>query len=223
MSKYNKHLEVIQERYRTASEYINHNISIYEFSEEKGLRLNKNGQSSCCPFHDDSRPSFVLDGTENIWKCFGCPDGGSFVQFFIRYAEKYEEKLYTKPAAVEAILQANPQVAGDLGFTTIYRSLEDNIDFADQSSTSFFQFEQVNRIKPKRVQTTSFKHALDKVKLADVKTKMAFISDCQQGLSEELLIKKYYYNDTTNSSIITFSETDAEISKALLDIFEQED
>ncbi len=35
----------------------------------------------CCPFHSERTPSFVVNGTEGFFKCFGCGKGGDTITF----------------------------------------------------------------------------------------------------------------------------------------------
>lgn len=36
----------------------------------------------CCPFHQDTNPSFSMNVKKGLWKCFGCQAAGNFVQFY---------------------------------------------------------------------------------------------------------------------------------------------
>lgn len=48
---------------------------------------NKRGQSACCPFHDDSSPSFAIrkrNGAQQ-WICFGCGLKGDAIDFVMKY------------------------------------------------------------------------------------------------------------------------------------------
>lgn len=41
---------------------------------------------ACCPFHNESTPSFVVDPNKQSWRCYGaCADGGDIFSFAQRY------------------------------------------------------------------------------------------------------------------------------------------
>ncbi|MEP6671865.1 MAG: CHC2 zinc finger domain-containing protein [Chthoniobacter sp.] len=41
--------------------------------------------AALCPFHQESSPSLVVDPGRQIYKCFGCGQGGSVIAFVMRY------------------------------------------------------------------------------------------------------------------------------------------
>jgi DNA primase len=54
------------------------------------LNLKRYGSNlkGLCPFHDEKTPSFMVSPSKNIFKCFGCGEGGGPVQFVMEH-EKY--------------------------------------------------------------------------------------------------------------------------------------
>ena len=66
---------------------------VYEIPIEtviaKYAELKKNGVNykSCCPFHDEKTPSFVVSPAKGIYKCFGCGKGGANGVSFIMEKE----------------------------------------------------------------------------------------------------------------------------------------
>jgi len=38
-----------------------------------------------CPFHQEHSPSLIVDPGRQIYKCFGCGQGGSVISFVMRY------------------------------------------------------------------------------------------------------------------------------------------
>ena len=51
-------------------------VSRYLDVKRKGGRL-----WACCPFHKERTPSFTVDPSRNIFKCFGCGKGGDGISF----------------------------------------------------------------------------------------------------------------------------------------------
>jgi len=54
---------------------------IREFLETcgvEGIEETSEGFTACCPFHEDSRPSFNINAESGLWKCHGCGESGSF-------------------------------------------------------------------------------------------------------------------------------------------------
>ena len=47
------------------------------------VTLKKNGHRyvGLCPFHNETAPSFSVDGQKQVYHCFGCKAGGSVIQF----------------------------------------------------------------------------------------------------------------------------------------------
>ena len=76
--------KVLMDRFNDAKTAINSKYQIISFLNDHGIRIESNHQIRC-PFHDDSTPSFSVNGQRNIWKCFGCPDGGHFLDLWIKY------------------------------------------------------------------------------------------------------------------------------------------
>lgn len=52
-----------------------------------------------CPFHDEKTPSFNVNPTRGIFKCFGCGKGGNVVNFLMEYNH------YTYPEAIKWLAQ----------------------------------------------------------------------------------------------------------------------
>lgn len=51
------------------------------------VELKKSGSNykGLCPFHADTNPSFVVNPSKNICKCFVCGEGGNAVSFYSKY------------------------------------------------------------------------------------------------------------------------------------------
>jgi DNA primase len=66
----------VAERIKTA-------ISVRQFVSQY-VALSPSGKG-LCPFHDDHDPSFNVNEDENYWYCFACEEGGSIIDFWMRW------------------------------------------------------------------------------------------------------------------------------------------
>lgn len=58
--------------------YVKENVDIVKTCETLGIKLNKQ-YKAICPFHKEKTPSFSVSPTRQVWKCFGCSDGGDAI------------------------------------------------------------------------------------------------------------------------------------------------
>lgn len=60
------------------------------------MTVNRKGSAyvACCPFHDEKSASFNVTPSKNMFKCFGCGEGGDGVTFVMKHeAMDYREAL----------------------------------------------------------------------------------------------------------------------------------
>ena len=65
------------------------------------LKRQGNNYKGCCPFHQEKTPSFIVNPAKNIFKCFGCGEGGNAIHFLM------ENQKMTFPEALEYIANMN--------------------------------------------------------------------------------------------------------------------
>ncbi|MDE5966842.1 MAG: DNA primase, partial [Lachnospiraceae bacterium] len=49
------------------------------------LRQRGSTYSACCPFHQEKTPSFHVSRSKQMYKCFGCGEGGNVITFVMQY------------------------------------------------------------------------------------------------------------------------------------------
>jgi len=62
---------------------IKQNVDLVRLVKSRGVKLRKNGKGykGCCPFHEETKPSFSVNPEQNLWNCFGCDKGGDAIRF----------------------------------------------------------------------------------------------------------------------------------------------
>jgi len=51
------------------------------------VQLKRSGSTykACCPFHKEKTPSFNVNPARQMFKCFGCGEGGNVISFLMKY------------------------------------------------------------------------------------------------------------------------------------------
>ncbi|PIR98132.1 MAG: DNA primase, partial [Candidatus Colwellbacteria bacterium CG10_big_fil_rev_8_21_14_0_10_42_22] len=103
------------------SEEIKEKLDLVEFL--KGyLELRPAGKNykGLCPFHNEKTPSFMVSPDRQIWRCFGCGEGGDIFRFLMRFEnlEFYEAlRVLAEKAGVDIKKGAS---ADQRQFNTLY-------------------------------------------------------------------------------------------------------
>lgn len=85
---------------RESIEQLQQRADIYEVvSHYVELRRSGANYVACCPFHNENTPSFIVNPQRNIFKCFGCGEGGDSIGFLMKienlnYSEAIEKLAY---------------------------------------------------------------------------------------------------------------------------------
>ena len=72
---------------------LRHKMEIQEvIADFVKLKRRGSGQIGLCPFHNEKSPSFNVMPSKQIYKCFGCGEGGDAIKFIM----KHERKSFTE-------------------------------------------------------------------------------------------------------------------------------
>lgn len=108
-----------------------------------------------CPFHDEKTPSFTVSPSKNIYKCFGCGEGGFPVNFVMTHenmsfpealkylAQKYNIEIQEKEATPEELAA---------------RQVADSLYIVNDYAKSYFENQLFNTDEGKSVGLSYFKN-----------------------------------------------------------------
>ena len=69
---------------RFVEEVKNANNIVDVISKFVDLKKNGDNYKGLCPFHNEKTPSFVVNENKQIFKCFGCGEGGNVISFLMK-------------------------------------------------------------------------------------------------------------------------------------------
>lgn len=77
---------------------------------QRYVKLKKIGKyyAGLCPFHKETKPSFYVSPEKQIFKCFGCGEGGNVISFLMKI-ENIDFKEAVEKLKVEYGLEVKPQ------------------------------------------------------------------------------------------------------------------
>lgn len=101
------------------------------------VTLKKNGHRyvGLCPFHNETAPSFSVDGQKQVYHCFGCKAGGSVIQFVMDI-----ERLSFQEAVAFLADQLHmplPEMQNDPAYER-KRSLKERIYLANKTAAKLY-------------------------------------------------------------------------------------
>ncbi len=90
-------------------------VDLVELVRSAGVPLKKVGKNwtACCPFHEDSEASFVVNSEAQLFNCFGCKTGGDSLRFLQLREECDFNEALAKLSQVAGLLPA-PRKNGHL-------------------------------------------------------------------------------------------------------------
>lgn len=90
--------------YGQAVEQIKNSLDIVDvISKYVVLKKSGHNYSGLCPFHNEKTPSFVVTPSRQIFKCFGCGEGGDVIAFLMKINNQDFKEVIAEQAAALGI------------------------------------------------------------------------------------------------------------------------
>ena len=107
-----------------------------------------------CPFHDEKTPSFTVSPSKNIYKCFGCGEGGFPVNFVMTHENmSFPEALRYLAKKYNIEIQEKELTAEELAS----RQIADSLYIVNDYARSYFENQLFNTDEGKSVGLSYFK------------------------------------------------------------------
>lgn len=158
------------------------------------LRVQKAGINyrALCPFHKEKTPSFFISPTRQIWRCFGCSEGGDIFTFImkiegIEFAEALQ--VLAGKAGVQ-LTREDPKV----------RSLRQKLYDINEEAAQFFEENLSKKGVGEETRTYLEKRGLNKLSVKNFR--VGYASSEWQALFGHLTALGYVLDDIEKTGLI---------------------
>ena len=196
----NKKVIVNQERKKMVMEYVVNNYSLGTWLMDLGVWGGGN-PTIRCPFHPDSRPSFVIDVEHNSYKCFSCGRAGGYLSFYHNYHKVLLTDGRSFDRHLEDLLLMDKKMQENLGFSTIFVKIDTLVPLEELAKFSY------KRYAPVHTDTKSLLKIRDKLK-DDTDRLLDFFADVEKGIGLETLWYQYYLDLGYQNPLLEAEEAD---------------
>lgn len=112
-------------------------------SEHVVLKRSGSNYIGLCPFHKEKTPSFGVSATKQIFRCFGCGEGGNVFQFYMRYHNlQFRDAL--KELAQRAGVQLKEYQAVSKEEVEKKESIKKSLFEINKAATEFYRWNLAN-------------------------------------------------------------------------------
>ena len=154
-----------------------------------------------CPFHKEKTPSFTVSPDKQIYKCFGCGQGGSVIQF-ISKLENLDFKETLEHLAERANIDLSKyEVNGT--FNDGKKELKDTIERINKATARYFYEALTEQLKEEKSVLKSYliKRQLDKNTI--VRFGLGFGSKKEETLVQHLTKLGYNKNEILSAGVVS--------------------
>ena len=126
--------------YQQAVEQIKSSLDIVDVIS-RYVMLKKTGKNyqGLCPFHNEKTPSFVVTPDKQIFKCFGCGEGGDVISFLMKINNQNFAEVIEEQAGILGIELPKKSNKNSLAFKHEKERLYDAMDIATKFFTKNLQ------------------------------------------------------------------------------------
>lgn len=170
---------------KTSDVYTLKNL-LHELKLDTDMQVQGNNYLISCPFHSDSSPSFSINFEQDVYKCFGCPTGGGYLNLYRDYYSHFHSSI-TLAEAANKLLQNDTVMRNSLGFNSVFKT--ENSYKVDLNNISFRQRKEVGKYKYNTYQSIANKMLKDNKGTTD---KLYMIALMQSGMQPKEVYKTIY-------------------------------
>lgn len=154
-----------------------------------------------CPFHKEKTPSFTVSPDKQIYKCFGCGQGGSVVQF-ISKLENLDFKETLEHLAERANIDLSKYEVNK-GYTDTKKEIKDTIERINKATARYFYEALTEQLGEKNSPLKSYliKRQLDKNTI--VRFGLGFGSKKSETLVQHLIKLGYNKNEILSAGVVS--------------------
>lgn len=154
-----------------------------------------------CPFHKEKTPSFTVSPDKQIYKCFGCGQGGSVIQF-ISKLENLDFKETLEHLAERANIDLEKYITNK-SFTDGKREIKDTIERINKSTARYFYEALTEQLKETNSPLKAYliKRQLDKNTI--VRFGLGFGSKKSETLVQHLTKLGYTKDEILSAGVVS--------------------
>lgn len=154
-----------------------------------------------CPFHKEKTPSFTVSPDKQIYKCFGCGQGGSVVQF-ISKLENLDFKETLEHLAERANIDLSKYEVNN-GYTDTKKEIKDVIERINKATARYFYEALTEQLGEKNSPLKSYliKRQLDKNTI--IRFGLGFGSKKNETLVQHLTKLGYNKNEILSAGVVS--------------------